>query len=80
MEPGVQVAAGLQLQPLLDDVIEDVDEGVLAQPVVHLVQLEVERRETLRDLGDEWMRALLVLLVGGDEVVVQPGLGHGYGF
>ena len=80
MERLVQVAAGLQLQPFLDDVVEDVDEGVLAQPVVYLVELEVEGREALGDFGDQRVRPLLILLVGRDEVVVQPGLGKGYGF
>jgi len=70
----------LQLQPFLDDVVEYVDEGVLAEPRVDFVELEVEGGEALGDFGDEGVGSLLVFLVGRDEVVVEAEWGAAYGF
>ena len=68
------------MQSLVDDVVKDVDEGVFSQSVVDLLKGEFESGEALGDFGDEGVGALLVLFVGGNEVVEETKWGPGYGF
>ena len=58
------------MQTFIDDVVENVNERLLHQSVVDFLHLEVEGSETFRDFGDERMRALLVLFVRRDKIVV----------
>ncbi len=79
VEPLVHEAAGsLQLEAFVDDVVEDVDEGFLGQPIGHLLQLELERREPLGDLGAQRVWLPLVLLEWRHEIVHQPTSTHAY--
>ena len=70
----------MQLQSFLDDVVEDVNEGVFTESGVNFVELEGESGEAFRDLGYERVGPLLILFVGGDEVVVEAEWGVVYGF
>jgi hypothetical protein len=58
----VQTAGGLQLQTLIDDVVEDVDEGVVGEAVAHLLELELEGGEAFGDVRALRVRFLLILL------------------
>jgi hypothetical protein len=70
----------LQLQTLVDDVVEDVDEGVLGQPVRHLLEMELEGSESLGDLTAEGVGLLLILLEGRNELAEKPTERRAYGF
>jgi hypothetical protein len=69
----VQGASGLQLHALVDHVVEDVDGGVFGEAGAHAVEHEFVGYESFGGLGEEGVRALLVLLVGGDELVEEAG-------
>jgi hypothetical protein len=51
VEGWVQTAGGLQLHAFVDDVVEDVEEGVVGETVADTVELELEGSEALRDFG-----------------------------
>lgn len=70
----------LQLQTLVDYVVENVNEGVLRQPVRHLLEVEFESSKSLRDLTAEGVGLLLVLLEGRNELAEQPTERSAYGF
>jgi hypothetical protein len=67
----VQAPRCLQLQPLVNYVVEDVHERVLGQSVRYVIESELEGREPLGDLRAQWMRLLLILLEGRNELSVQ---------
>jgi hypothetical protein len=67
------------LESLVDDVVEDVDKGLLGQAIAHFIELEFEGGEPFGDEGAQRVRFLLVLLEGGDELLVEAEWTGGYG-
>lgn len=63
----------MQLHAFVDDVVEDVEEGVVGETVADAVELELEGGEAFGDFGAEGVRFLLVLLEGRDEHLVEAG-------
>lgn len=75
-----ETSRSLQLQSFINYVVENVNEGVLRQPICHLLELELESCKALRNLTAQRMRLLLVLLERRHEFPEQSKSIHQYGF
>ena len=68
------------MESFVDDVVENVDEGLFGQPVADLIELELKCCEAFGDGRAEGVWLLLVLLEGGDELLIESDYGMGVRF
>jgi len=68
------------LESFIDDVVENVDEGLLGQAIADLIELELKCCEAFGNGGAEGVGFLLVLLEGGDELLIESDYGMGVRF